>query len=79
MPVYEYQAAEGGCDHCRDGFDTLQSVSAEPLTECPECGGAIRRLLSRVNYSRNIMSRSNLKDKGFTKLVRRDSGVYEKE
>ena len=33
MPIYEYR-----CDNCGHEFDTLQKVSDEPLTDCPECG-----------------------------------------
>lgn len=31
MPIYEYQ-----CRKCGKIFDVLQSMSAEPLTHCPE-------------------------------------------
>ena len=33
MPIYEYR-----CDNCGHEFDTLQKVSDEALTDCPECG-----------------------------------------
>jgi putative FmdB family regulatory protein len=35
MPIYEYR-----CDNCGHEFDTLQKVSDEALTDCPECGKA---------------------------------------
>jgi putative FmdB family regulatory protein len=41
MPTYEYQCEE--CDHC---FEAFQSITAEPLSECPECAGKVRRLIS---------------------------------
>ncbi|HVB74676.1 MAG TPA: FmdB family zinc ribbon protein [Ktedonobacteraceae bacterium] len=40
MPTYEYV-----CNHCSHRFETWQKMSADPLTECPECGGHIRRVL----------------------------------
>ncbi len=33
MPIYEYR-----CDNCGHEFDTLQKVSDDALTVCPECG-----------------------------------------
>lgn len=40
MPLYEYE-----CFLCHHRFERIQRVSDEPLTECPACGGAVRRLL----------------------------------
>jgi putative FmdB family regulatory protein len=41
MPLYEYQ-----CDACGHRFETIQKFSDPPLTECPKCGGAVRKLQS---------------------------------
>ncbi len=38
MPTYEYV-----CKECGHHFDAFQSISAEPLKTCPECGGPIER------------------------------------
>ena len=40
MPTYEYL-----CKTCSHRFETWQKMTDEPLTICPECGGAIRRVL----------------------------------
>jgi putative FmdB family regulatory protein len=40
MPLYEYE-----CFLCSHRFERLQRVTADPVKECPECGGAVRRLL----------------------------------
>jgi putative FmdB family regulatory protein len=40
MPIYEY-----ACNECGHRFDARQSWSDDPLTVCPECTGAIRRVL----------------------------------
>lgn len=41
MPTYEY-----ACDSCGHGFETVQKMFDAPLTACPECGKAVRRVLS---------------------------------
>lgn len=40
MPIYEY-----ACNDCGHRFDIKQSWSDDSLTVCPECTGAIRRVL----------------------------------
>jgi putative FmdB family regulatory protein len=40
MPTYEYL-----CQACGHRFEKWQKMVDEPLTECPECGGHIRRVL----------------------------------
>lgn len=41
MPLYEYE-----CRKCRHRLEALQRFSDPPLTECPECGGELKKLLS---------------------------------
>lgn len=43
MPIYEYE-----CDGCRCRFERRQSVWDEPVRTCPECEGAVRRLIQPV-------------------------------
>jgi len=33
MPIYEYR-----CQDCGHELESLQSMSEDPLTDCPECG-----------------------------------------
>jgi len=40
MPTYEYE-----CKSCAHTFEVFQSMSDQPLKECPECGSEIRRLI----------------------------------
>jgi len=40
MPLYEYE-----CFLCHHRFERIQRVDADPIRECPSCGGAVRRLL----------------------------------
>jgi putative FmdB family regulatory protein len=41
MPTYEYE-----CKSCSRRFEVFQSMSDEPIKKCPECGKAVRRLVS---------------------------------
>ena len=41
MPTYQYR-----CNECSHEFSEFQSITAEPLSACPECGGAVQRLIS---------------------------------
>ena len=76
MPIYEYEHLH---EHCGLGriFELRQSMQDDPLSHCPECGGKVRKLISRFSINTPRTNRE-LRDHGFTKLVRRDDGVYEK-
>ncbi|WP_406024287.1 FmdB family transcriptional regulator [Nocardioides sp. NBC_00850] len=41
MPTYQY-----ACTECGHAFDQFQSFSDASLTECPECGGKLRKVFS---------------------------------
>jgi putative FmdB family regulatory protein len=40
MPTYEYR-----CENCNYEFEQFQSITAEPLHECPQCKGKVKRLI----------------------------------
>ena len=40
MPTYEYE-----CKSCSHNFEVFQSMSEQPLKDCPECGKEVRRLI----------------------------------
>jgi len=48
MPIYEYQAADRrqACRRCREPFEVLQDLHEEPLSDCPACGKAVRKVMS---------------------------------
>ena len=75
MPVYEYEHLSQGCALGKR-FEWTQSITSDKLTRCPECGQEVRRLISLVAIS-TPKTTSDLKNLGFTKLVRKDTGVYE--
>jgi putative FmdB family regulatory protein len=41
MPTYEY-----ACKSCGHTFEIVRSMSDPPLTECPRCGGELRRIFA---------------------------------
>jgi putative FmdB family regulatory protein len=41
MPIYEYV-----CEQCGEKSETLQRLGDPPLTECPKCGGRLRKKVS---------------------------------
>lgn len=46
MPTYQYACRD--CDH---RFETVQSIHDDALTECPSCGGSIRRVVGAVGVT----------------------------
>lgn len=40
MPTYDYK-----CLQCGHRFEAFQPITAELLTECPECKGNVKRLI----------------------------------
>ena len=75
MPVYEYEHSGEGCSLGKV-FEISQSLSSDKLTHCPQCGEPVKRIISLFSVS-TPKTNSDLKNHGFTKLVRRDNGVYE--
>ena len=75
MPVYEYEHIGEGCALGKR-FELSQSIYSARFTSCPECGREVRKLVSLVGVS-TPKTNSDLKNMGFTKLVRKDDGVYE--
>jgi putative FmdB family regulatory protein len=43
VPTYQY-----ACTECGHHLEAVQSFSDEPLTECPNCGGKLRKQFSAV-------------------------------
>lgn len=40
MPTYDYE-----CTNCGHTFEAFQSMTEEPLKECPKCKGVLKRLI----------------------------------
>lgn len=43
MPTYQY-----ACTACHHELEAVQSFTDDALTECPECGGRLRKLFGNV-------------------------------
>jgi len=45
MPIYEYKCLQ--CDH---QFEKLQKFSDSLISNCPKCGGPVRKLVSHTSF-----------------------------
>ncbi|MGW4823817.1 FmdB family zinc ribbon protein [Streptomyces sp. NPDC004227] len=43
MPTYQYQ-----CTECGKGLEAVQKFTDDALTECPGCGGRLKKVFSAV-------------------------------
>jgi putative FmdB family regulatory protein len=43
MPTYEY-----ACRSCGEHLEIVQSFKDDPITECPACGGSLRKVFGSV-------------------------------
>ncbi|WP_347344414.1 FmdB family zinc ribbon protein [Microbacterium sp.] len=48
MPTYAY-----ACKDCGHRFDAVQSFAEPALTECPQCGGALRKRYDSIGVTFN--------------------------
>jgi putative FmdB family regulatory protein len=82
MPLREYIAADpkNSCDHCREGFEQVEGIEAEPLPTCPRCGGKVQRQLSApsIGASKTGLDQ-RAKNAGFTTYKKLGKGEYEKK
>ena len=61
MPTYEYRCKD--CDH---QFEIVQSFADDALTECPNCGGTLKKVFGNVGIT--------FKGGGFYKTDSRSGG-----
>jgi len=43
VPTYQYQ-----CTECGEGLEAVQKFTDDALTECPNCGGRLKKVYSAV-------------------------------
>lgn len=84
MPVYEYRCASNGrvVEVSHDSGSTLRNWGelcyvARMLPGSTDPGAPVERVLRSAPAAVVTESNSELRDRGFTKLVRREDGVYE--
>jgi putative FmdB family regulatory protein len=46
MPTYEY-----ACKSCGEHLEVAQSFKDDPLTTCPQCGGALRKVFGSIGIA----------------------------
>jgi putative FmdB family regulatory protein len=73
MPTYEYK-----CDACGNEFERFQSMSAEPVKRCPECGKAkVRRLIGTgagLIFKGSGFYITDYREKGYADQAKAESG-----
>ena len=46
MPTYEYR-----CKECGEHLEVVQAFTDDPLTECPACGGPLRKVFGNIGIT----------------------------
>ena len=73
MPTYEYK-----CDSCGYEFERFQSITADPIKRCPECGKAkVRRLIGTgagMIFKGSGFYITDYRDKSYTDKAKSESG-----
>jgi putative FmdB family regulatory protein len=72
MPTYEY-----ACKECGEHVEVVQSFKDEPLTECPSCGGPLRKVFAPVGIvlkGSGFYKTDNRKSSGGSKGPKKDTG-----
>jgi putative FmdB family regulatory protein len=77
MPTYVYAHKDQNSCQLGSEFEVVQPIKDNALKKCPSCGKAIERLIFPPMSIKSPKSDSDLKGLGFTKLVKKDNGVYE--
>ena len=82
MPTYDYK-----CSSCGYTFEYFQPMSAEPLKECPQCKGILKRIIGTGAgpifkgsgfYQTDYKSNSSQKDKSKSKSTNSTPGTEKK-
>ncbi len=83
MPIYVYEIIRNGVNS-GETFDWIQSIKDAPLTQHPETGEPVRRVITAPNvigtYTDTTFKKSltneNIERHGFTKYERSGPGQY---
>ena len=46
MPTYEYR-----CKECGEHLEVVQAFTDDPLTDCPACGGPLRKVFGNIGIT----------------------------
>ncbi|MDR1079608.1 MAG: zinc ribbon domain-containing protein [Deltaproteobacteria bacterium] len=77
MPVYIYRHTDDdrACAKAPE-FRWEQPSNDFPISKCPWCGGSVERVIGAPRVKDRKFD-CELRDMGFTKLVRVDDGIFE--
>lgn len=86
MPQYDFIAVDREnrcCEYCTVPFEVFQSMSEDPILQCPKCGNAVKKFIGSCNVSKkkstkSVLSDKNLSNNGFVKLVNEGGGKFRK-
>ncbi len=73
MPTYEYE-----CEKCGITFERFQSIKAEPIKKCPECGASVRRLISAgaaVIFKGSGFYATDYRSESYKKAAKKEEGL----
>ncbi len=78
MPTYDYK-----CDACGHAFEKFQSIKADPLKVCPNCGQeTVRRLIGMgagLIFKGSGFYITDYREKGYADQAKADSGTPKTE
>lgn len=73
MPTYAY-----ACEKCGHTFDEFQSIKAEPLRKCPQCGKLkLKRLIgtgAAILFKGSGFYQTDYRSDSYKKAAEKDSG-----
>ncbi len=73
MPTYEYE-----CQKCGKRMEQFQSITAEPLKDCPKCKKkALKRLISRgagIIFKGSGFYQTDYRSESYKKAAEKDKG-----
>ena len=86
MPTYEYEILDKSGEPTGERFETVQPMSADPLTEQPGTGRPCRRAIVAPAIAGNLsplkakgaLDNNRLERLGFTKYERKGKGYMER-
>ena len=73
MPTYEYE-----CEKCGVTFERFQKITEEPVKECPECGGPVRRLIGAgagVIFKGSGFYATDYRSESYKREAKKEEGV----
>jgi putative FmdB family regulatory protein len=74
MPTYDYK-----CDACGHAFELFQSIKADPIKKCPECGkNKVKRLIGTgagLIFKGSGFYITDYRDKSYADKAKADSGA----